>query len=368
MENEENKQDQEAQVNQEDQNQESSETPLFRQEVIQAKKGSYFGKTLIVTPIAISIWSFGMFFIAVLVGLYLYFGEYTKRQTVEGVLVPDKGLITIYAKSTGGVVAKKFVQQGDEVIKGQLLYVISTEQESATEPGITAQQVALLEKQIESQKNKIAMFEKKAASFEELLQQHYISEIDYQKRKDEYLTAKIQLNTYEKELSQAKGGGEYAIRAPEDGTISTLIALVGSHATADTQLCAIVPKNSQLEGELFVPTSKAGFVKIGQRVLLKYKAYPYQKFGLYEATVSRIDKSILSPQDIAKAFSINVRQQDQTEVFYRVIVTLAKQTVTVYGQPYPLTAGMALEGVILGEKRNIWQWALEPIYSLRGNM
>jgi len=39
------------------------------------------------------------------------------------------------------------------------------------------------------------------------------------------------------------------------------------------------------------------------------------------------------------------------EVFYRVTVTLQKQTVMVYGQPYPLTAGMVLEGVILGDKR-----------------
>ena len=359
MENEENQKDQE------NQDKDSSETPLFRQEVVQAKKGSYFGKTLIITPVSLSIWSFGMFFIALLIGLYLYFGEYTKRQTVDGLLVPDKGLITIYAKNPG-VVVKKFVQQGEEVTKGQLLYLISTEVESATEQGLSAQQVALLEKQIESQKNKIAMFEKKAASFEDLLKQHYISEIDYQKRKDEYLTAKIQLNIYEKELSQAKVGGEYAIRAPEDGTISTLIAMVGGRVTTETQLGAIVPKDSQLEGELFVPTSKAGFVKIGQKVLLKYNAYPYQRFGLYEAVVSRIDKSILSPQDVIKAFSLTVKQTD--EVFYRVIVTLQKQTVTVYGQPYPLTAGMVLEGVILGDKRNIWQWVLEPIYSLRGNM
>jgi membrane fusion protein len=367
MEKEENKLEQEHQGNQENQKQDknSSETPLFRQEVIQAKKGSYFGQTLIVTPVSLSMWSFGLFSIAVVIGLYLYFGEYTKRQTVDGLLVPDKGLITIYAKNPG-VVVKKFVQQGEEVTKGQLLYLVSTEQESVTEQGIVAQQAALLEKQIEVQKNKIAMFEKKAASFEELLKQHYISEIEYQRHKDEYLSSKIQLNAYEKELSQVKGGGEYAIRAPEDGAISTLIAMVGGRVTTETQLGAMVPKGSQLEGELFVPTSKAGFVKIGQKVLLKYNAYPYQRFGLYEAVVSRIDKSVLSPQDIIKAFSLAVKQTD--EVFYRVIVTLQKQTVTVYGQPYPLTAGMTLEGVILGDKRNIWQWVLEPIYSLRGNL
>ena len=155
-------------------NSSSSSTPLFRQEVIQNKKGNYFGKTLIVTPISFLIWSIGIFLIAVVIGLYLYFGEYAKRQSAEGVLVPDKGLITVYAKGQG-VVAKKFVQQGQEVKKGDLLYLISTEQEALTEQSFSMQQVALLEKQIEVQKNKIAMYEKNAAGYEDLLKNHYIS-------------------------------------------------------------------------------------------------------------------------------------------------------------------------------------------------
>jgi len=199
----ENEDTQKNQENQEKQDKGSSETPLFRQEAIQAKKGSYFGKTLIVTPVSLSVWSFSMFFVAVAIGLYLYFGEYTKRQTVDGLLVPDKGLITIFAK-TPGTIVKKFVQQGEEVTKGQLLCLISTEQEAIAEKGFSAQQVALLERQIEVQKDKIAMFEKKAASFKELLKEHYISEVEFQKHQDDFLSAKIALNGYERELNRAK--------------------------------------------------------------------------------------------------------------------------------------------------------------------
>jgi len=350
MENEENK----------NQEQDSSETPLFRKEALQAKKGNYFGKTLIVSPISFSAWSFGIFAVAVAISLFLYFGEYAKREEVKGMLVPDKGLITLYAKSHG-TVSQKFVQQGEVVKKGQLLYLISTEQETLTDQSFSAQQVEILEKQIEAQKNKIAMFEKKAADYDKLLKQHFISELEYQTRQDEYLSAQIALHEYEKQLSQAKGGADYAIRAPEDGTISVLIALPGDHVAAETALVSIIPEGSKLEGVLFVPTSKIGFVKPGQKVLLKYAAYSYQRFGLYEAIVDRIDKSMLNPQDV-KFLPFKVE-----EGFYRVIVTLQKQTVTVYGEPHPLTAGMLFDGVILGEKRNIWEWVMDPIYSLRGN-
>lgn len=372
MENQENKikpgseEEQKAQQNQNEQNEQEEDgdsTPLFRAEAMQAKKGSYFGKTLIITPVSFSIWTFGISAVALVIGLYLFFGEYSKRQTVQGILVPDKGLMTIYAKSPG-VVIKKFVTQGDKVIQGQLLYLISTEQEALGEQGLAAQQIALLEKQIEVQKNKVAMFEKSAVGYENLLKQHYISQNEYQRRQEDYFAAKLAMHDFERQISKAKGEIDYAIRAPGDGTVSTLISTIGDRVTADTILGIIIPKDSVLQARLFVPTSKAGFIKIGQKVLLKYSPYPYQRFGLYEGTVSLIDKSIIDPKE-NRVFPMPVRID---EVFYRVTVTLRQQTVNVYGQPYPLTPGMLLEGIILGEKRNIWQWVMEPIYSLRGNI
>ncbi|EKE01508.1 MAG: hypothetical protein ACD_21C00112G0001 [uncultured bacterium] len=347
-------------INEENKDQDSQQTPLFRKEVLQIKKGNYFGKTLIVTPISFSAWSFGLFFVAVAVILFLYFGEYAKRHEAKGMLVPDKGLITLYA-STNGTVIKRFVQQGEEVQKGQLLYLISTEQEAVTEQSLFAQQIELLEKQIEVQKSRIAMYEKNAAGYKDLLKKRYISEPEYQKRQDEYLAAKLALHTFEKDLAQAKGGVDYAIRAPGDGVVSALIAMVGDHVAEEAPLVSIIPKDSVLEGVLFVPTSQVGFVKPGQKVLLKYVAYPYQQFGLYESTINRIDKSILTPQDVR---GLPIKME---EGFYRVIVTLQQQTVMAYGKPHPLTAGMLLEGAILGEKRSIWQWVMEPIYSLKGS-
>jgi membrane fusion protein len=353
---EENKENKES-----EENKSSQDTPLFREEALQHKKGNYFGKTLIVTPISFSAWSFGLFFIAVAVGLFLYFGEYAKRQDVQGMLVPDKGLITVRARSPGAV-AKKFVQQGEIVKKGQLLYLISTEHEGLSEQGHSAQQVELLEKQIEVQKNKISMFEKNANAYEDLLKKHYISELEYQKRQDEYLSAKLSLHEYEKALNQAKEGIDYAVRAPEEGRISALVATVGDHVSAETTLVSIIPEDSTLEGVLFVPTSKSGFVKLGQKVLLKYEAFPYQQFGIYESTIERVDKSILIPQDV-KSIPIKIE-----EPFYRVIVSLQKQTVMVYGKPQQLTTGMLFNAVILGDKRSIWQWVMEPIYSLKGTL
>jgi membrane fusion protein len=100
----------------------------------------------------------------------------------------------------------------------------------------------------------------------------------------------------------------------------------------------------------------------GQKVLLKYEAFPYQQFGIYESTIDRVDKSVLMPQDVK---SIPIRIE---EPFYRVVVSLQKQTVMVYGKSQQLTAGMLFKAIILGDKRSIWRWVMEPIYSLKGTL
>ncbi|HBC71501.1 MAG TPA: hypothetical protein DEA62_01120 [Coxiellaceae bacterium] len=344
--------------------------PLFRKEVLQHKKGNYLGKTLIITPISFSIWTFVIFSIAIALGLFLYFGKYSKRHEAPGMLIPNKGLIHVYAKTQSpGIVTNIFVQQGDKVTQGQLLYLISTEQHTLSEQGAVAQQIESLEKQITSQKSRLALSEKNVARYKKLSEQRIISDEDYQKRYDEYLNIQIVLNELEQKLIQTKGAGDYAIRASSDGTISALIAMVGDRVTGDKPLASIIPSGASLQGVLFVPTGSIGFVKPGQKVLLKYDAYPYQNFGLYESTVDRIDKSVLFPKDLDTYISSDPKTPYLTNTpFYRVIVNLKQQTVAVYGKPYPLTAGMTLQGSMLGDKRNIWQWILDPIYNLRGTL
>lgn len=336
------------------------ENSLFREEVINRKKGSNLGKVIIVAPLSYRFWSFGIFGIVVVLGLFLYFGKYTIRQEVQGILVPNKGLINIYAGKSG-IVRDRFIQQGDEVKEGQILYLISTEQHNLTERSLSEQQIASLEQQVEVQKNRITMFEKNIERCNKLRDQGYMSESDYQKNYDAYLSSKLSLHDLEYRLNEVKGGSNYAIRASCDGTVSALTTMTGDPVTERSLLISIIPKGAVLQGLLYVPSDAIGFIQPGQKVLLKYQAYPYQQFGIYESVVETVDKSILSPSDIKTQVSLD-------KPFYRVVVTLKQQTVTVYGKPRPLIAGMLFQGTVYGERRRIWQWILNPIYSIKGNI
>lgn len=47
---------------------------------------------------------------------------------------------------------------------------------------------------------------------------------------------------------------------------------------------------------------------------------------------------------------------------------VGEQAVTAYGHDEPLKPGMLLDADVLGEKRSLIEWVLEPIYSIRGTV
>jgi membrane fusion protein len=61
-------------------------------------------------------------------------------------------------------------------------------------------------------------------------------------------------------------------------------------------------------------------------------------------------------------------QANGSEPLYRITVNLSAQTIKAYGRPQSLQAGMLLDADILQEKRRLYEWVLEPLYSLSGKL
>jgi membrane fusion protein len=127
---------------------------------------------------------------------------------------------------------------------------------------------------------------------------------------------------------------------------------------------SLLPSDGQLEAELLVPSRAVGFIEPGDRVLLRYQAFPYQKFGHHKAEVVRISRSALGPNELGAL----IGDTKANEPFYRVTVTLARQVVTAYGRNEHLKPGMLLEADIMGERRRLVEWILEPLYSVKGRV
>jgi multidrug efflux pump subunit AcrA (membrane-fusion protein) len=133
---------------------------------------------------------------------------------------------------------------------------------------------------------------------------------------------------------------------------------------------------NQLEAHLYAPSRTAGFVAKGQQVLIRYQAYPYQKFGLQQGTVIDISKTPFAPNELppnlASTILSNAQQSilgfNSNEALYRIKVRLDKQTINAYGQMQSLKPGMTLEADVLQDKRRIWEWVMEPVLAVSNAM
>lgn len=163
------------------------------------------------------------------------------------------------------------------------------------------------------------------------------------------------------ERLQLEAGGEQLIRAPLAGVLANRLVEPGQAVQAGQPLLELMPEGAALQARLLVPSRAIGFIQPGDRVLMRYQAFPYQKFGHQEGRVLRISHS---PVPASEALPQVGAQPGET--WYRVIVALDRQHVTAYGQPEALRPGMVLEADILGDRRRLYEWALEPLYSLRG--
>jgi len=168
----------------------------------------------------------------------------------------------------------------------------------------------------------------------------------------------------EQEQVETQARGELAVVAPVSGIVATRLLKPGQAVQAGQPLVTVLPGSGVLEAELLTPSRAIGFIEPGDTVLLRYQAYPYQKFGHHEGRVSAISRSALSPGELGALLG----NTQAGEPYYRITVQLSQQAVMAYGRSEPLKPGMLLEADILGERRRLIEWLLEPLYSLKGKV
>jgi membrane fusion protein len=173
--------------------------------------------------------------------------------------------------------------------------------------------------------------------------------------------------TLEQELAETEARRRIILAAPHEGTVTAIQAEPGGRADTTFPLLSIVPLGSKLEAQLFSPSRAIGFVRTGQRVLLRYQAFPYQKFGHYEGIVASVSRSAVSPGELTQQLANLASLYGQNEAVYRITVSLASQTVKAYGEAIPLQPGMQLEAAVLIESRPLIEWVFDPLFTVTGS-
>jgi membrane fusion protein len=268
-------------------------------------------------------------------------------------------------------------------------------------------ELAKIDSQIEGQSSRVKLADDAVVRMRDLAAQHFISKEQLQQKQADLLDQRARLQTLERdhinigrdltsqrdeltslplrhqnqlaqiergvtslgqELTESEAKRRLEITAPEAGVATAVAAEVGQMVDGSKPLVSIVPAGAALQAQLYAPSKAIGFIKPGDKVLLRYQAYPYQKFGQSQGTVAFVSKVALSGNELASMTNSAGNGTVGSEPLYRITVNLAAQAVTAYGQPQPLQAGMSLDADILQERRRLYEWVLEPLYSLTGKL
>jgi membrane fusion protein len=153
------------------------------------------------------------------------------------------------------------------------------------------------------------------------------------------------------------------IRAPEEGVVTAILAHAGQTVSTGAPMLKIVPQHAPRQAELLAPSSAVGFIHKGARVLLRYSAFPYQKFGEYSGTVVSVSRAALNAEEV-KNLLAGAPPRKENGPFYRVVVEPDTQIVNIDEEELTLPAGMQVQASALLERRRLYEWMIEPLYDI----
>jgi len=409
---------------------------LFRQEAIDAQREKFLGEAIIARPVPGWVFTLLAAGVAFLLIAVAFWGQYTRRERVEGYLALDAGAARVLLPDAGRV-TDLLIKEGDEVRAGDPMAKVSLDRSTGA-GGSTSEAVAaemqirrtilereqsqlreLGQQQLEQARHRardlgneltqidreMKLQEVRIKSARDQVERYkglagekqFVSEALVKQKMDEVTDQEIKLQALQRQrsqverdlesakleepsielksrtqveqisrqiselqegLTQVEARRETVIRAPVSGVVTNIAVNRGQSVAPDAPLATVLPKGSGLHVELLVPTRAIGFVKTGQDVVLRYDAFPYERFGQYHGRIIDIGRNVWAPGDRVGPLSAR-------EPVYRVDVGLDKQTVSALGQDFALRPGMLVNADLLLEKRTLFQWMFEPVMKLK---
>jgi len=234
--------------------------------------------------------------------------------------------------------------------------------------------------------------EQRAQAYRKLLEEKYVSEMDYLQFEQQRIDKKQELagqrhqlkqnqsalaeaeknyqalisefkKTRQQELSDAETKANSLVQefvkasqktglqrlvAPIDGVVQQLaVHTVGGVVTPAQQLLVVVPKDHQLEVEAWVENKDIGFVKKDQPVEIKVESFPFTIYGIVQGKVVSVSDDAVP--------------QEKVGLIYAARVSMDRSTMQVEGREVRLSPGMGVTAEIKTGQRRLIEFFLSPL-------
>lgn len=182
-----------------------------------------------------------------------------------------------------------------------------------------------------------------------------------------------QIDELEQELIKARTRHQsMVIRSPIDGVVqASAITTVGQVVSAGSELMRVVPRDSPLEIEAYLPNHDVGFVSAGQPAIIKVEAFPFTRYGVINGHVTRIATDAIPEPDaqqlegaaakeLQSAVPIGNVQRMQNLVF-PITIQPNDNAFEVDGKMLHLSAGMSVTVEVKTGQRRILEYIFSPL-------
>ncbi len=176
------------------------------------------------------------------------------------------------------------------------------------------------------------------------------------------------LSLLDREAAEFDSVRRTEVRAPQAGTISSVLAETGQSVGPTSALASLVPEGARLQAHLYAPSSAVGFVRAEQAVRLRFDAFPYQKYGHWPGQVLQVSRVPLAANELA-GLALPA-QAAGGEPLFRITVALEERSgaafpATTALTPDALVPGMRLQADVQLERRRLLEWLFEPVLGWR---
>jgi membrane fusion protein len=168
-----------------------------------------------------------------------------------------------------------------------------------------------------------------------------------------------------REAAEQDAVRQIVVRAPQEGTVSSVLAEPGQSVSPASALASLIPSGAQLQAHLFAPSGAVGFVRPQQEVRLRFEAFPYQKFGHQNGRVLQVSRTPLAAPELAGLPLSGPADSDgASEPMFRITVAMDEPKLNAFGTSQPLVAGMRMQADVLLERRRLIEWLFAPVLGL----
>lgn len=180
----------------------------------------------------------------------------------------------------------------------------------------------------------------------------------------ERIGAQTQIITMQNQIADAKTISDLEVQSQTGGTVVAVAGRPGDSVTQGQFVVGIGDVSAKPLIVVSAPTRAIGLTKVGQRVILKYDAFPFKTFGIYHGTITYISSAAV--QGVKASDDGMDPRPVELQSTYRIEIRPDQDYVTAYGEKYPLKLGSTLSADIVVERRRLIDWVLDPIRALRG--